>query len=108
MVPVAPALLSTRKDCLNFSVSSGATARATWSVEPPGGNGTTIVTALSGQVWADAPKATAARAAVINNFFMLSPECLEEKNTTTVALPKRRWAVDWGAMDVSMDSPWEK
>ena len=66
MVPVAPALFSTTKDCLSFSPSLGATARATWSVEPPAGKGTTRVTGLSGQAWADAEKAaSAARASAM-------------------------------------------
>jgi hypothetical protein len=70
MVPVAPALLSTRKDCLSFSPNRGTSARATWSVEPPGGNGTTSVTVFSGQPcpWA----ASAARLSAIapRYFFM--------------------------------------
>ncbi|MNT65093.1 hypothetical protein D3C72_2030460 [compost metagenome] len=52
MVPVAPALFSTTNDCLSCSPSLFATERATESVAPPGGNGTTIVTGLSGQAWA--------------------------------------------------------
>src|SRR5690606_5308693 len=57
MVPVAPALFSTTKDCLSCSPSLLATARATESVAPPGGKGTTMVTGLSGQACA-APAAT--------------------------------------------------
>ena len=52
MVPVAPALLSVIKVPPNFSWSLGARVRAIKSVEPPGGNGTMMVTGLSGQAHA--------------------------------------------------------
>ena len=52
MVPVAPGLFSTRKLCPDVSVSLCATRRDRISVEPPGGNGTTIRTTFSGYSWA--------------------------------------------------------
>jgi len=70
MVPVAPALLSTRKDCLSFSPSRGTIARATWSVEPPGGNGTTSVTVFSGQPCPWAARAARLSAIAPRYFFM--------------------------------------
>ena len=48
MAPVAPARLSMTNGCPSFSCSFGAMARATMSVDPPGGNGTMIVTGFSG------------------------------------------------------------
>jgi hypothetical protein len=48
-VPPAPALLSTMKVPPSWSCSLAPTVRAIMSVEPPGGNGTTIVTGLAGQ-----------------------------------------------------------
>ena len=57
MVPVAPALLSTRNGWPRVWVSLGPIARATLSVEPPGGNGTTRVTGFEGQTCAWAPAA---------------------------------------------------
>jgi hypothetical protein len=47
MVPVAPALFSTKKLWPVCSVSFCAMRRVTWSTAPPGG-GTTILTGLSG------------------------------------------------------------
>ena len=75
MVPVAPALLSTRKGWPSVLVRRGAMARATMSVEPPAGNGTTSVTGLVGQVCANAPfAARTPHASAARIFFMtLSP-----------------------------------
>jgi hypothetical protein len=73
MVPVAPALLSTMKFCPSVLASEGPMARAIWSVEPPGGKGTTRVTGFEGQVSAQAePAARAARAQAARNGFTAS------------------------------------
>ena len=53
--PPAPALFSITIGCFSSRDSASATGRATVSATPPGGNGTIIVTGLSGQVdWAGA------------------------------------------------------
>src|SRR5512144_1065893 len=43
------------------------------SVEPPGGNGTIIVTGFDGQAWASATEAAQPKARVANRRFMESP-----------------------------------
>ena len=48
--PPAPLRFSTITDCFNSRASASATGRATVSATPPGGNGTTIVIGLSGQL----------------------------------------------------------
>jgi hypothetical protein len=48
MVPVAPALFSMMKEPPKRSCNLGASVLAIRSVEPPGGNGTTNETGLSG------------------------------------------------------------
>src|SRR6187401_1798152 len=64
MLPPAPGLLSTITDCFHSVESLSATMRHSASFEPPGGNGTTMRTPLSGQVWACAGRATARSAAI--------------------------------------------
>src|SRR5258706_13791489 len=55
----APGRLSTITVCLHCSLSFCAIARATTSVPPPGGNGTTMRTGLSGYAAATAHVAPA-------------------------------------------------
>jgi hypothetical protein len=75
-VPVAPGLLSTTKGWPSVFCICCATARATVSVEPPAGKGTTTVTAFSGQFCAEAFGASSASAVVASatiateSFFM--------------------------------------
>src|SRR5215831_17119945 len=52
MMPPAPPRLSTMTCCLSCSESICASGRATMSVGPPGGKGTTSRTGLVGYVWA--------------------------------------------------------
>src|SRR5690349_19393355 len=52
MVPVAPALFSTKKVWPVCSCSLAAILRVTTSTAPPGGYGTTILTGLAGQACA--------------------------------------------------------
>ena len=71
MVPVAPALFSMIKLPPKRSCSLGAKVRAMRSVEPPGGNGTTKDTGLSGQAMAPVTHKAAIRP-VINFFIVVS------------------------------------
>jgi hypothetical protein len=52
IVPVAPALFSTKKVCPVCSCSLAAILRVTTSTEPPGGYGTMILTGFVGQACA--------------------------------------------------------
>jgi hypothetical protein len=72
IVPVAPGLFSTTNGCPNFSCSLGAIARASVSVDPPGGNGTTIVTGLVGQASAWVESASDIASAAKMRFIMVS------------------------------------
>jgi hypothetical protein len=63
MLPLAPPLLSTITFCPSCSPSLCASRRATRSVGPPGGKGTTIVIGLAGQACANAGAPEQARAA---------------------------------------------
>src|SRR3990167_9180990 len=70
MVPVAPALFSTTMVAPpSFSPILLDRMRAIWSVEPPGGKGTTRVMGLSGQAKA-LRLVVAATSRVIRDFFM--------------------------------------
>src|SRR5262245_18013045 len=54
MEPEAPARFSTMNGCFSESLSFAAISRASGSTEPPGGNGDTNFTGLSGQACAPA------------------------------------------------------
>src|SRR5574339_376943 len=62
MVPPAPALFSTTTGCPSSVESPCATARATPSVPPPGGNGTINLIGWVGHDWAPAVPAAKASA----------------------------------------------
>ncbi|MNT68797.1 hypothetical protein D3C72_2070570 [compost metagenome] len=82
MLVLAPGLFSITTVWPRRSPSLAANSRPMTSVEPPGGNGTTIVIGLDGYVSADASSGVAARAhtasALETAFFMDFPLCCLE------------------------------
>src|SRR5688500_9897802 len=67
MLPPAPGRFSTTTCWPSALASWSAITRARMSVDWPGGNGTTILIGLVGQVWASTPGATDAAAASASN-----------------------------------------
>ena len=98
MVPVAPALLSMMKVPPSFSCNLGASVRAIKSVEPPGGNGTTSETVLSGQAMALEMQTADSKALSI--FFIIVP-----LNFTNVSSNRRRIEQHQGIVQFPMLRP---
>src|ERR1700733_13799075 len=75
MLPPAPPTFSITIGCPSDARMRSAMMRAAASVDPPGGNGTTSVSARDGQVCACAPAmpAKSASARATEHFFMTSP-----------------------------------
>ncbi|MNR21766.1 hypothetical protein D3C85_1386850 [compost metagenome] len=91
MLPVAPALFSTTKVCLNCVPRWLLTARAMVSVAPPAGNGTTTFTDLSGQANAGALAASVARPRqmAVVAFLMVLMFCLRYVPGRDISTPPR-------------------
>ena len=71
MLPLAPGLFSMTNGCPNAAASFSPSARAARSVEPPGGNATTMRTGLLGYcapASAEAPASSSANSNALGSF----------------------------------------